>query len=104
VTGVRFPAEARNFLFSVVPRPALGTSKPHIKWLWGSIPETKAAGEAVPRRRPGFEPVLDLWWTKWHCGRFSQSTLVSSANSHSTDCSTIIIIIIIIIYHLGLVQ
>jgi hypothetical protein len=50
--------------------------------------------------------MWDLWWTKWHWDRFSPSTSVSSANSHSTDCSTfiIIIIIIIIIYHQGLVQ
>jgi hypothetical protein len=41
-----------------------------------------------------------LWWTKWHWGRFSPSTSVSPANSHSTNCSTLIIII----YHLGLVQ
>jgi hypothetical protein len=38
-----------------------------------------------------------LWWTKWHWGRFSPSTSVSPANSHSTDCSTLII------YNLGLV-
>jgi hypothetical protein len=50
--------------------------------------------------------MWDLWRTKWHCGRFSPSTSVSSANFHSTDCSTliIIIIIIIIIYHPGLGQ
>jgi hypothetical protein len=36
-------------------------------------------------------------------GRFSPSTSVSPAGSHSTDCSTVIIIIIII-YHLELVQ
>jgi hypothetical protein len=41
--------------------------------------------------------MWDLWWTKWHWGRFSPTILVSSANSHSTAC-------IIIIYHLGLVQ
>jgi hypothetical protein len=35
---------------------------------------------------------------KWHWGRFSPSTSVSPANSHSTDCSTSII------YHPGLVQ
>jgi hypothetical protein len=27
--------------------------------------------------------MWDLWWTKWHCGRFSPSTSVSPANSHS---------------------
>jgi hypothetical protein len=40
--------------------------------------------------------MWDLWWTKWHRGRFSPSTSASSANSHSTDCSTLII------YHPGL--
>jgi hypothetical protein len=52
--------------------------------------------------------MWDLWWTKWHWGRFSPSTSVSPANSHYTDCSPIIIIIIIIIiiniYNLGRVQ
>jgi hypothetical protein len=33
-----------------------------------------------------------LWWTKWHWGRLSPSTSVSSANYHSTDCSTFVII------------
>jgi hypothetical protein len=42
--------------------------------------------------------MWDLWSTKWHWGRFPQSISVSPANSHSTDCSTLII------YHLGLVQ
>jgi hypothetical protein len=41
-------------------------------------------------------------WTKWHWGRFSPSTSVSSANLHSTGYPTFIIIIII--YHPGLVQ
>jgi hypothetical protein len=41
----------------------------------------------------------DLWWTEWRWGRFSPTTSISPANSHSTDCS-----IVIIIYHLGLVQ
>jgi hypothetical protein len=48
--------------------------------------------------------VWDLWWKKWHWGKFSPSTSVSPANYHSADCSTIIIIIIIIISHPGLVQ
>jgi hypothetical protein len=39
----------------------------------------------------------DLWWTKWHWGRFSPSTSVSPANLHSTNYSTITLI-----YHLGL--
>jgi hypothetical protein len=43
--------------------------------------------------------MQDMWWTKWHWGRFPSSTPVFPANSHSTDYSTIIII-----YHLGLVQ
>jgi hypothetical protein len=35
--------------------------------------------------------MWDLWWTKRHLGRFSPSTSVSPANSHSTDCSILII-------------
>jgi hypothetical protein len=31
--------------------------------------------------------MWDLWWTKWHWGRFSPSTSVFLANSHSTNCS-----------------
>jgi hypothetical protein len=42
--------------------------------------------------------MWDMWWTKWHWGRFSLITSVSSANSRSTGCSTLIT------YHLGLVQ
>jgi hypothetical protein len=38
---------------------------------------------------PG-QVIWDLWWTKWHCGRFSLSTSVSLANSHLTNCSTFI--------------
>jgi hypothetical protein len=47
---------------------------------------------------PG-QVMWDLWWTRWHWGKFSPSISVSLANSHSTDCSTLIII-----YHPGLVQ
>jgi hypothetical protein len=42
--------------------------------------------------------MWDLWWTKWHWGRFSPNTSVSPANSHSTDSSTLVI------YHPGLVK
>jgi hypothetical protein len=42
--------------------------------------------------------MWDLWWTKWHWGRFSPSISLPPANSSSTDCSTVII------YHLVLVQ
>jgi hypothetical protein len=42
--------------------------------------------------------MWDLWWTKWHCGTFSPSILISPA-SHSTDCSTLIII-----HHPGLAE
>jgi hypothetical protein len=34
--------------------------------------------------------VWDLWWIKWHWGRFSPTTSVSPANHHSTNCSTIL--------------
>jgi hypothetical protein len=42
--------------------------------------------------------MWDLWWTKWHWGRFSPRISVTPANSHSTGYSTLII------YHPGLVQ
>jgi hypothetical protein len=53
------------------------------------------------RGGPGSSPgqvMWDLWWTKWHWGRFFPSTSVSLVNPHSTNCSTITI------YHQGLVQ
>jgi hypothetical protein len=56
-----------------------------------------SSGGYSPGSSPG-QVMWDLWWTKWHWGRFSPSSLVSSANSHSTHCSTFII------YHPGLVQ
>jgi hypothetical protein len=34
--------------------------------------------------------ILGMWWIKWHWCRFSPSTPVSPANSHSTDYSTFI--------------
>jgi hypothetical protein len=40
---------------------------------------------------PGSSPDQVMWWTKWFWDRFSTSTSVSHANSHSTDCSTFII-------------
>jgi hypothetical protein len=52
---------------------------------------TAAAHVRVPN------PMWDLW-TNWHWRRFSPNTSVSPANSHSTNCSTLII------YHPGLVQ
>jgi hypothetical protein len=72
---------------------------------------SRAITQAVSRRFPTAaaqvraqgQVMWDLWSTKRDWGRFSLSTLVSAANSHFTDCSTLIIIIIII-YHPGLVQ
>jgi hypothetical protein len=43
--------------------------------------------------------MWDLWWKKWRWGRFSPSTLDSSANLYSTNFSTVTIT-----YHPGLVQ
>jgi hypothetical protein len=36
--------------------------------------------------------MWDLWWAKWHWGRFSPGISVSPANYHSTYCSALIII------------
>jgi hypothetical protein len=64
----------------------------------------RAIAQAASRRLPTSsarlrdEVMWDLWLTKGHCDRFSQSTSVSPAN-HSTDCSTFVII-----HQPGLVQ
>jgi hypothetical protein len=50
----------------------------------------------LPQRRPGFELRSVYVVDKVALGQFYTSTLVSPANSHSTDCFTLIIIIIII--------
>jgi hypothetical protein len=42
-----------------------------------------------PDSIPG-QVMWNLWWEKRHWGRFSPNTLVSPANSHSTDSSAII--------------
>jgi hypothetical protein len=67
------------------------------------VSSDRAIAQAVSgwrhRAGPDSNPDLvlwDLWWTKWHWGRFSPSTSVSLANS--TNFSTITIT-----YHLGLV-
>jgi hypothetical protein len=57
----------------------------------------RATAQAVSRRLPNAaarvraQVMWDLWRTNWHWGKFSPSTSVSPANSHSTDCSTLII-------------
>jgi hypothetical protein len=56
-----------------------------------------ASHRGVPGLRPS-QVMWDLWWTKWHWGRFSPSTSVSPANSPSTNSNTLII------NHPGLVQ
>jgi hypothetical protein len=49
-----------------------------------------------PGSIPG-QVMWDLWWTKWHLDRFTQSNSVSTAVSLTTKVS-------ILICHLGLVQ
>jgi hypothetical protein len=41
--------------------------------------------------------MWDLWWAKWHWGRFLSSISVSPASSHFTKCY-------MFKYHPGLVQ
>jgi hypothetical protein len=43
--------------------------------------------------------MWDLWWAKWHWGRFSPNISVSSANLYSTTFFTVTNT-----YHPGLVQ
>jgi hypothetical protein len=51
----------------------------------------EAVSRMLPTAAARGQVMWDLWWTKWHWGRFSP------AISHSTSRSTII-------YHLGLEQ
>jgi hypothetical protein len=44
-----------------------------------AMPQHRLSVAGFPPRRPGFElgsGHVDLWWTKWHWGRFSPSTSV----------------------------
>jgi hypothetical protein len=59
-----------------------------------AVPQLKRLVADFPPRRLGFAPgqvMWDLWWTKWHWGRFSPSTSVSVANHHSTKFSILTI-------------
>jgi hypothetical protein len=60
-----------------------------------------SGGESLASHRGGPDSsqgqvMWDLWWMKWHLGRFSPTVYLAD---HSTDCSTLTII-----YHSGLVQ
>jgi hypothetical protein len=82
-----------------------------IEEFYNSFTKYRARGRAIAQAVSRWLPTAaargsslglvmwDLWWTKWRWGRFSPSTSVSSANLHSTNCSTITLI-----YHLGFVQ
>jgi hypothetical protein len=60
-----------------------------------AVPYLKRLVAGFPPRRPGFSSVQvlwDLWWTKWHWGRFFfPSTSISPANHHSTKFPILII-------------
>jgi hypothetical protein len=56
-------------------------------------PDCRAIAEVSNRGGPSLNPgqvMWDLWWTKWHWGRFSPSISVSLTNSHSTNCSILV--------------
>jgi hypothetical protein len=39
-----------------------------------AVPRIRQLDAGISQRRPEFDPdqfVYDLWWTKWHCDRFS---------------------------------
>jgi hypothetical protein len=86
---------ARNHMSESSP---LHISLPPSQSLLFKFVPSPASHRGGPGPSPG-QIMWDLWWTKWFWGTFSPITSVSPANSHSTDCSTLIII-----YHLRLVQ
>jgi hypothetical protein len=56
-----------------------------------AISQTVSSQFPTAAARVGSKFMWDLWWKKWHYGWFPPNTSVSPANSHSTDCSTLII-------------
>jgi hypothetical protein len=124
--GVRVPVGSRMFSSSRRPDRFWGLGPHDLTWDWTraaavqsrqlttwamgrpehtlSVRMGCAIAQAVSHRLPTVaarvqsQVMLDLWWTKWHWGRFYPSASVSPANSHSSDYSTLII------YHPGLVQ
>jgi hypothetical protein len=82
-------------------RAPLSLCPPQIPHDLGSNPGHCGEEPATNQFSHGTASMWDLWWTKWHWGRFSPSTSALPA-THSTECSTHIIIIIH--HHLGLVH
>jgi hypothetical protein len=79
-------------------RAARHTTRCTLTWSWehGVV---QAVSRLLPTMAAQSRPrvvMWDLWWKKRYLGGFPQSTSVSPANFHSTDCSTPNII-----YHLG---
>jgi hypothetical protein len=81
-----------TFFFVIIPLENIQLeSQEEEDRLWG-----RTIAQAVSRRLPTAVArfrsrvvMWDLWWTKWHWDRFTPSTSVSPAKSHSTDCSTL---------------
>jgi hypothetical protein len=97
--------DSRGLTSTVHYRESLNSLITLISLTFVTITEGRAIAQAVSRRLPiaaarvrAQVSLWDLWWTKWHWGRFSPSNSVSPANCHSTDCSTFMI------YHPELIQ
>jgi hypothetical protein len=56
------PGKVRNFLFSTLPRPALGPTQPPIIWVLGALsPGVKRPGREVDYSPPASAKVKKMW-------------------------------------------
>lgn len=50
-----------------------------------AVPCLRRLFAGLSKRRPNFDPIWDLWWTKWHWGRFFLRVFCLSAVSIITQ-------------------
>jgi hypothetical protein len=56
------------------------------------MPQIRRLDGGISKRRPEFDPdqfVYDLWWTNWHCDRFSSKQLGFPLAVSLYECSII---------------
>ena len=67
-----------------------------------AVPCLRRLFAGLSNRRPNFDPIWDLWWTKWHWGRFFLPSILSfSCQYHYTNapCSYFILISDALVWH-----
>jgi hypothetical protein len=60
--GVPSPGRVKNFLFSMLSKPALGFTQPFIQWVLGTLsPGVKRLGHEADRSSPASAKVKKIW-------------------------------------------